>query len=101
MQEIILIINFLNKLRDEMLRERVLLDKQNTLNDVAKYTQFSEAIVRVVHNRSSSACAASSNSVNTMNISSRGRREQRGHSVPPVNNRRELGKYYCRGQFKG
>ena len=75
--------------------------KPNTLTVAAKYAQFSETVVRVVHNRSSSACAAWSNSVNTMNITSRGRRGQRGHSAPPFNNQRGRGEYYSRGQFKG
>ena len=55
----------------------------------------------MVQNRSSSACAASSYSVNTINISNRGRRGQRGHSAPPFNNQRGLIGFYSRGQFRG
>ena len=73
MLEKFLIKVFTNGLHDEKSRERVLLYKPNTLTEEAKYVQFSEAVVRVVHNRSSSACAASSHSVNTMNITKRGR----------------------------
>ena len=36
-----------------------------------------------------------------MNITSRGRRGQRGHSAPPFNNQRGRGGYYFRGQFRG
>ena len=100
MLEKILIKVFTNGLRDEKSRKRVLLYKPNTLTEAAKYAQFSEAVVRVVHNRSSSACAASSNFVNTMNITSRGRRGQRSHSAPPFNNQRGRGGYYFRGQFR-
>ena len=86
---------------DEKSRERVLLYKPNTLTEAGKYAQFSEAVVQVVHNRSSSAWAASSNSVYTMNITSRGRRGQQGHLAPPFNNQRGRGGYYSRGQFRG
>ena len=96
----ILIKVFTNGLCDEKSRERVLLYKPNTLTEAAKYAQFSEAVIRVVNNRSSSACAASSNSVNTMNITNRGRRGQRGYSAPPFNNQRGRGGYYSRGQFR-
>ena len=101
MLENILIKVFTNGFRDKKSRERVLLYKPNTLPEAAKYAQFSEAVVRVVHNRSSTACAASSKSVNTMNITNRGRRGQRGHSAPPLNNQRGRGGYYSRGQFRG
>ena len=101
MLEKILIKVFTNGLCDEKSRERVLLYKQNTLTEAATYAQFSEAVVRVVHNRSSSACAASSNFVHTMNITSRGRRGQRGHSAAPFNNQRGRGGYYSRGHFRG
>ena len=96
----ILIKVFTNGLRDTKSRERVQLYKPNTSTEAAKYAQFFEAVVRVVHNRSSSACAASSNSVNTMNITNRGRRKQRGQSAPPFNNQRGRGGYYSRGQFR-
>ena len=99
--EKLLIKVFTNGLRDEKLKERVLLYKPNTLTEAAKYAQFSEAVVRVVHNGSYSACAASSNSVNTMNITNRGRRGQQCHSAPPFNNQRGRGGYYSRGQFGG
>ena len=70
MLEHILIKQFVNGLKNEVSRERVILKAPKTLTEVAQFARFSESAVRVARNHS--AAPSSSSTVSSLGFRGRG-----------------------------